>query len=76
MNTRLLKYARVAEVLDTTEASLREGLHSGRIPIPTVKVGVRGKRILESDLEDYIAANRQPGARARGARSPRKRGER
>jgi excisionase family DNA binding protein len=64
---RLLKVGQAAEILAVTEGSLREGLHSGRIPIPTVRVGVRGVRIAASDLEAYIAGNRKHGECACGA---------
>ena len=64
---QLLKLGKVAEALDVTEASLREGLHSGRIAIPTVRVGVRGVRIDAKDLESYIAANRQHNGCACGS---------
>jgi hypothetical protein len=62
--TRLLKYFEVAARLGMTEGSLREGLATHRLQIPTVRVGVRGRRIAESDLEAYVADNRcLPGER-------------
>lgn len=61
MSAQLLKVDEAAGILAVTPGSLREGLHSGRIPIPVVRVGIRGVRLTVADVEAYIASRRGDG---------------
>jgi excisionase family DNA binding protein len=60
----LLTIKQAAERLNTNERHVRNLLYRRRLPY--TKVGALG-RLEASDLEDYIAANRQPAAHEPGA---------